>query len=110
MFDWIRKNAAPVFSVVGIAVGIVGWSHSQFAGIREEMLTIRAEIIERIDEQELAFFNKLDDSEELLIQRMLSTTDEVQEQQRITVSTLHNLYYRLGVINGIHGREANDHP
>ena len=109
MLDLLKKNVLSV-GMVTLAAGIVGWSHSQFANIREDQLTIRADIIERIDAHEVSLVREIAEAEDLLIARMLSTTDEVQEQQRVTVSTLQELHFRLGWLHGIRERDDRSLP
>ena len=98
---WIRHRILPASGVIVLAATVYTWAENRFEALQIQMIEIEANILLQNQEHQTQFVGILDDSEELLIERMLTTTDEVQEQQRITVATLQDLHFKIGKIIGM---------
>ena len=108
--DLVKKHF-PAVGVIGVVVSVVTgtviWAETRFADLRFNIQEMEERISLRIETSRANTVDKLDDSEELLITRMISTTNEVKQQQHHVVNMMNSLNYRLGVV---HGLEISEEP
>ena len=104
--DLVKKHFTTV-GAIGVAVSVVIWAETRFADLRFGIQEMEERISLRIETSRANTVDKLDDSKDLLITRMISTTNEVKQQQHHVVNMMNSLNYRLGVV---HGLEISEEP
>ena len=98
---YLKKNIIPVAGLIMVIVSTFTWAEKRFEDLQEALSENKLAIIERISQSELRHVDILDDSEELLIERMITTTKEVKDNIISTNATITDLAFHLGVAYGI---------
>ena len=101
IFIYLKRNILPVAGLIMVIVGTFTWVEKRFEDLNDSLISSKLAIIERIGQSELRHVDILDDSEELLIARMLSTAKEVKDNIISTNATITDLAFHLGVAYGI---------
>lgn len=87
---------AAVVTATGLTVGVTLWFDGKFQDHEIHLTESEARLIQRIEEDHLALVDRLDDSEELLITRMLqvaalSTSSDASERLKALDEILSSL-------------------
>ena len=101
VFIYLKRNILPVAGMIMVIVSTFTWAETRFEDLQESLNATKLAIVERIWQSELRHVDILDDSEELLIARMISTTKEVKDNITSTNQSITDLAFHLGVAYGI---------